>query len=164
MHFRSQIEEAKRKAENAYSITNGFFAFNVFQNTIQVTSKTERGLGYGASSKSRTSSASSASVSATKDSPECSSGEEQRESLSNRWPQETVLSNSFSAKAPFPLTAVVHTVTRRLTGTDQQMRVPKGRTEKRTDKLFERRERKTEGQRARGGSGCTSTNERIRAG
>ncbi|KAI5672838.1 hypothetical protein M9H77_13202 [Catharanthus roseus] len=128
----SQIEEAKRKAENTYSITNGFFAFNVFQNTIQVTSKTERGLDYGASSKSRTSSESLASVSAMKDSPGV-----------NQWPQETVLSNSLSAKAPFPLTAVTHAVTRRLTGTDQQIKVPK--------------ERKTEGQRARGGSGGSST-------
>ncbi|KAI5682174.1 hypothetical protein M9H77_03402 [Catharanthus roseus] len=39
--------------------------------------------------------------------------------LANRWPQETVLSNSLSAKAPFPLTAVTQAVTRRLTGTDQ---------------------------------------------
>ncbi|KAI5668235.1 hypothetical protein M9H77_18088 [Catharanthus roseus] len=130
--------ESKRKQKHSYSITNGFFAFNVLQNKIQINSKTEKGLavnnikersdllprdpsglGNGANSKSRTSPASSASVSAKKDSPKCSFDEEQCESLSNQWPQNSALKLSQQGM-PFPLTAVTHAVTRGLTGTDQR--------------------------------------------
>ncbi|KAI5678922.1 hypothetical protein M9H77_09872 [Catharanthus roseus] len=73
----------------------------------------------------------------------CSSGEEREESLSSRWPQKRTLSVSLSKKLPFLFTAVSHTVTRGLAGTDKQVRVPKGRTEnEQTDCSNEERRQK----------------------
>ncbi|KAI5673595.1 hypothetical protein M9H77_13959 [Catharanthus roseus] len=60
------------------------------------------GLGLNTYSRRRTSSASSVLASTMKDSPTCSSDEEQKESLSNRWPQRRN-SQSLSARTPFPL-------------------------------------------------------------
>ncbi|KAI5674485.1 hypothetical protein M9H77_14849 [Catharanthus roseus] len=77
----------------------------------------------------RTSSASSICASTKTDCPTCSFGEERDESFSSRWPQKRTLSVSLSKKLPFFFTAVSHTVTRGLAGTNEQVRVPKGRTE-----------------------------------
>ncbi|KAI5648172.1 hypothetical protein M9H77_34177 [Catharanthus roseus] len=89
------------------------------------------------------------------DCPTCSSGEERGESLSSRWPQKRTLSVSLSKKLPFLFTAVSHTVTRGLAGTDEQVRVPKGRTEnEQTDCSKEERRQKVR-ERERRGSGGT---------
>ncbi|KAI5649213.1 hypothetical protein M9H77_35218 [Catharanthus roseus] len=85
------------------------------------------------------------------DCPTCSSGEEREESLSSRWPKKENSLGLSQQEAPFPLClrshtrelsqslsarsslsslpAVSHTVTQGLAGTDEQVRVPKGRTE-----------------------------------
>ncbi|KAI5668057.1 hypothetical protein M9H77_17910 [Catharanthus roseus] len=121
------------------------------------------GLGLDTRSRSRTSSASSVLAYTMKDCPTCSSSEEQKESLINRWPQRRN-SRSLSARTPFPLTAVTYTVIRGLAGTDEQVGVLKGRTEKRTDRLLEGRERedrRSESKRQRRHNRVK--NERIRA-
>ncbi|KAI5659080.1 hypothetical protein M9H77_27873 [Catharanthus roseus] len=108
----------------------------------------------------RTSFASSVLASTMNDCPTCSSGEEQEESLSNRWPQKKLspqnkLSVSLSKKRPFLFIAVTYTVTRELAGIDEQVRVPKGRTENEQTDCSKKERKKTEGQRARG-SGSTA--------
>ncbi|KAI5653390.1 hypothetical protein M9H77_30577 [Catharanthus roseus] len=87
----------------------------------------------------RTSFASSVCASTKTDCPTCSSGEERDESLASK----RTLSVSLSKKLPFLFTAVSHTVTRGLAGTDEQVRVPKGRTEnEQTDCSNEERRQK----------------------
>ncbi|KAI5674378.1 hypothetical protein M9H77_14742 [Catharanthus roseus] len=87
------------------------------------------------------------------DCPTCSSGEEREESLSSRWPQKRTLSVSLSKKLPFLLPAVSHTVTRGLAGTDEQVRVPKGRTEnEQTDCSNKERRQKVRERRGSGGT------------
>ncbi|KAI5648810.1 hypothetical protein M9H77_34815 [Catharanthus roseus] len=78
---------------------------------------------------------------------------ENEESLSNRWPKKETLGLS-QQERPFLFTAVTYTVTRGLAGTDEQVRVPKGRTENEQTNCSKKEREKTEGQRARG-SGST---------
>ncbi|KAI5659243.1 hypothetical protein M9H77_28036 [Catharanthus roseus] len=54
---------------------------------------------------------------------------------------------------PFLFTAVTYTVTRGLASTDEQVRVPKGRTENEQTDYSKKEREKTEGQRARGSGG-----------
>ncbi|KAI5666558.1 hypothetical protein M9H77_16411 [Catharanthus roseus] len=78
------------------------------------------------------------------DCPTCSSGEEREESLNSR---------ARSSLSPLPV--VSHTVTRGLAGTDEQVRVLKGRTEnEQTDCSNEERRQKVR-ERERRGSGGT---------
>ncbi|KAI5664871.1 hypothetical protein M9H77_24194 [Catharanthus roseus] len=56
---------------------------------------------------------------------------------------------------PFLFTAVTYTVTRGLAGTDEQVGVPKGRTENEQTDYSKKEREKTEGQRARGSGGTT---------
>ncbi|KAI5677223.1 hypothetical protein M9H77_08173 [Catharanthus roseus] len=121
---------SKMRKIETYSTTFQFFAFSAFP----------------VSNPSNGSSASSALASTMNDCPTCSTGEEQDESLSNRWPQKK-LSVSLSKKRPFLFTAVTYTVTRGLACTDEQVRVPKGRTENDQTDCSKKEREKTEGQR-----------------
>ncbi|KAI5681913.1 hypothetical protein M9H77_03141 [Catharanthus roseus] len=121
------------------------------------------GLGLDTYSRRRTSFASSVLASTMKDCPTCSSGEEQKESLSNWWPQRRN-SRSLSARTPFSLHYSHIHGNPRVSQHRRASRSPEGSHRERTDRLFEGRERedrRSESKRQRRHKRVK--NERIRA-